>query len=375
MAIDTKLLNIVSSIYDTILTPESWALAGQKIRERYHTVYSGLYVYDVRNGALIHEATFGVDDSYVAEYANEFCFMDPYREAEEFIAKNPHIPLSNKHIYDKFFSIEKNHKAHDYFGEYWHRYDCHHAIGTIIDLPGHLRAGVCAPRSASIGEYTLDEKNEFEHIRKSFHQAMTLSKHIHQLGVNTAALEKTIQFINQAVFIVDSKCRIMTTNQAGQSQLIQNNILKDNKGRLAAASHQLNTKLMDAVSSACNEKINKQSSLSSKFNDGPIEILVCPMQKQTHLLNFNNPQAVVFLLEGQVSDTKVLADIYHLSASERHVTELALRGLNVKQIALARGTSPETVKSQLRSIYYKTNSQNLQDLRNLVSPINIPKNI
>lgn len=362
-------LDIVSSIYDTILNPDAWLTAGKKLRQKYHSVYSGLYVYDVRNGALVHSALDGADESFVAEYASEYCYIDPYRESESFMAANPNILLTDKRIHDIFFSIEKNHRQHPYFGEYWHRYDCHHVIGTMYDLPGHLRAGICSPRSASMGAYTQDELEGFEPIRKAFHQAMNLSKHVNQLGSHSAALEQTIKFINQAVYIVDDQRRILSTNEKGNSLLAQQDIVIDRYDRLHATTKQLQMELAHAVTNACHAALGEQRSISRKLNSGPIEILVCPLQNEQTFLKYYNPRAVVFVLKGQVSNHHVLSDIYDLTCTEKQVLRLALDGHSLKQIASSRGTSPETVKSQVKSIYNKTEVNSLVKLRELVEPI------
>lgn len=369
MTDNSKLVDIISSVYDTILNPDAWVLAGQRIRERYHSVYSGLYVYDVRTSALVHDAIYGADETFSHLYASEFCFMDPYREAEEFAAANPGIPLTDKRFDDIFFSIERNHQQHEYFGAYWHRYDCHHTLGSTIDLPGHLRAGVCLPRSASIGAYTTAEKEDFEHIRHAFHQAMSLSNLIHQLGANAKALEQTIQFINQAVYIVDEKGRILNTNSTGVSQLKSRSILQDIGGRLVASIKSINTELLNAISLACNESISQQSSISRKLIEGPMEILICPLQKEVDFLKYHQPRAVVFLLEGQVSNANVLLGLYDFTAAEKVVLMHALNGKSLNEIAAIRGTSFQTVKTQIRHIYKKSGAKNLKELRTLIASL------
>ncbi|MCB1581683.1 MAG: helix-turn-helix transcriptional regulator [Marinicella sp.] len=369
MSEDKNLIEIVSSIYDTILNPGAWQVAGKRIREWYSSVYAGLYVYNTNTNALVHDAIYGIDESFKNLYASTYCFIDPYRESEQFIASNPHIPLTDKRIEDIFFSIEHNHKKYDYFGDYWKRYDCDHAIGTMIDLPGNLRAGICTPRSSSIGAYTVQEIEEFEYIRHAFNQAMILSKNIQQLGDNAAALEQTIQFINQAVFIVDDKARILNVNSIGMNCLLSNHILSDNKGRLTVKHRKLNSQLLDAISLACNETISETSSISKKLTSGPVELLICPLQKEINFFKYYNPRAVVFLLQGQVSNSDVLIDLYDFTYTEKEVLRLAINGKSLIEISNYRGTSSETVKTQMRSIYGKTQTSNLKELRSLIYPI------
>lgn len=159
MAKDIELLDIVGSIYDTVLNPDAWIIAGEKVRQRYHSTYAGLYVYDARTSAMMHDATAGTDKVFVDSYINTFCFMDPYRDTEKVVADNSHLPLTDV-VFDDFFKVEREHKKHPYFAEYWHKHDSYHAIGALANIPGHLRAGICTPRNKTMGAYTTAEKKD-----------------------------------------------------------------------------------------------------------------------------------------------------------------------------------------------------------------------
>lgn len=360
-----ELIDIVSSIYDTVLNPDAWMIVGEKIRQRYHCTYSGLYVYDTRNSALVHDATAGTDDSFVNAYTSRFCFMDPYRATEELAAKNSHVPLTNP-IFDEFFKIEHKHQKYPYFAEYWHKHDSYHTIGAMVDLPGHLRAGICAPRNTTIGAYTKKEKEDFEYIRQAFHKAMKISKHVQQLGKNVVALEQTTNFINQPVFIVDQFGKIMSTNHAAEQHLARNGVLKNVGGKLFITDLTLRKQLNSTIYRACNEELGSNTSLSKLFKNGPIELLVSPMQRYEDLYPINIKRAAVFLFENYLSQPEVLAKVYKLSHVEGIVLGLVINGANVADIVKIRNTSKETIKTQLRSIYRKTNTKNMNEIRRLV---------
>ncbi|MEZ4381267.1 MAG: helix-turn-helix transcriptional regulator [Nannocystaceae bacterium] len=59
-------------------------------------------------------------------------------------------------------------------------------------------------------------------------------------------------------------------------------------------------------------------------------------------------EALVIVLDDQSA-----ADRRDLTASEREVLELALRGAKNQEIAAARGRSPSTIANQLNAIYRK----------------------
>jgi len=288
--------------------------------------------------------------------------MDPYRATEELAARNAHIPLTAP-IFDVFFKIEHDHQKYSYFAEFWHKNDSYHTIGAMVDLPGNLRAGLCAPRHKTIGAYTTKEKQEFEYIRHAFHKAMRISKHIQQIGKNVIALEQTTNFINQPVFIVDQFGKIISTNHAAEHHLSSQTVLKNSKGRLTAIDLKLRKHLADRIYHACNESIGSEKSISKLFDHGPVELLVTPIQRDEGLYTINIKRVAVILFEGVLSKPEILARVYKLSQAEGVVLCMAFNGATIADIADLRNTSKETVKTQLRNIYRKTGTKNMIELK------------
>ncbi|TGN42439.1 LuxR family transcriptional regulator, partial [Paracoccus liaowanqingii] len=54
--------------------------------------------------------------------------------------------------------------------------------------------------------------------------------------------------------------------------------------------------------------------------------------------------------------------LHHLSAAETSIVQALVDGLKIEQIAQARGTSPDTVRTQLKSIFAKTGCSRQSDV-------------
>lgn len=360
------LINIISSIYDAAVNPDAWHTIGELLRQRYHTVYSGLYVINTMTNELAHSKIVGVDDAFESLYAQHYCYMDPYRQAEQFIASNPHIPLTDQRMDDVFFSIEKNHKKYPYFAEYWHKFDCKNAIGTMIDMPDNLRAGICSPRNSSIGPYTQLERYEFELIRKSFNQSMLTSQKLQQIGLQSPELETTINLLNKPVFIVDQYAKILYSNDHGKQQLNTKSIVKEINGNLEPVFKQMRSSFISSISRVCNESITDDKSLSRKTQLGPVEILILPVQKNAINDLFYFPKALVIINIDSLSSIKIIKKLYHLTHAEFEVLKLIINGNSIKKMTQIRNTSKDTIKSQLKSIYRKTGKKDMESIRSLI---------
>jgi len=67
-----------------------------------------------------------------------------------------------------------------------------------------------------------------------------------------------------------------------------------------------------------------------------------------------------------------LGDLFKLTQVESRVCDLVVRGHTTKEIAEIRNVSPETVVTQVKSLFSKTNSRRRGDLIHLAHSVNIP---
>lgn len=358
---------LIGSLYDTVLNPHAWRLVGECLRSRFHSVYAGLYVFDTRSGALVHEGTAGTDEEFVAQYANEFCFIDPYRESEFVLASNPGLPLTDPLFQRTLFDVERSHAKHPFFGDYWNRYDVHHTIAGVVNLANHLRAGMSAPRSASIGAYSGAEIREFQVLREHFHRAMRISSKLEQLGLKAAALDHAIGAIGKPTFIVDGSSHILLSNQAAFALLNSRRFIQERGGLLTSSDSAFTRELRSAISRAANEEISQAASLSRLVAHGPIEVLVSPMQRHADELWLSQGRAAVIVLEGVLSTPRSLAELYRLSPAQAAVLDELVNGRTIPEIAGGRGTSPETVRSQVKAIHMKVGTSSIKELAALLA--------
>jgi len=98
-------------------------------------------------------------------------------------------------------------------------------------------------------------------------------------------------------------------------------------------------------------------------------IEVAPLRDYDRELESNLHGALVSIIDPENSapfSAKKVAIAYKLSAAESEVCALLVEGLSNLDIADIRNVSPETIKSQVKSIFSKTNCQRRSDLIRLV---------
>jgi DNA-binding CsgD family transcriptional regulator len=98
-------------------------------------------------------------------------------------------------------------------------------------------------------------------------------------------------------------------------------------------------------------------------------IEVCPIEVSERTGNLGQGCRLVTIIDTSRAvsfDTARLQSYYHLTISETEILELVARGWTNAEISEMRNRSLDTVKSQMKNLMRKTNSQNRTDLVHMI---------
>jgi len=98
-------------------------------------------------------------------------------------------------------------------------------------------------------------------------------------------------------------------------------------------------------------------------------IEICPIETSPSMGTLGQGCRLVTLIDTsrQVNcDTGRLQSFYQLSATEASILELVAEGRTNSEISEIRNRSPDTIKTQMKALMRKTNSQNRTDLVHMI---------
>ena len=162
-------------------------------------------------------------------------------------------------------------------------------------------------------------------------------------------------------------------NLGGDIGLGKDKLIHCRSGAEEAAIHQ-------AIYKTCATSSGK-ASLSEAFQligaspETQISVEVAPLRDSNSELDSHFNGALVTLIDLSSNpevDCSKIALAYKLTPAEKEVCQLVTQGTSVKDIAESRNVVPETIKSQLKSIYRKTDCNNRVELIRLALKANPP---
>ncbi|MFO1033956.1 MAG: helix-turn-helix transcriptional regulator [Hyphomicrobiales bacterium] len=208
------------------------------------------------------------------------------------------------------------------------------------------------------------------HLKQSF----DLMRRIEGVKFASGVLQSALAQIHDSAFIIDRRNRLVTCNALGERMLTTGDFLKVMHGRLqfvSAAAQEHLLKATDAVSRLRFEG----TELSGLFtvSDNTWLVSVCPIAEPplkpqpaiATLFDERAPVACVTVRDitaGNRQNGKTAARLFGLSKAEVQLAQALLRGEDLASFALDRQISIHTARSQLKSIFSKTDTKRQSEL-------------
>lgn len=175
------------------------------------------------------------------------------------------------------------------------------------------------------------------------------------------------------VFFIDASFRIVQVNSAGEEILRQRDGLMCLGGRLLAVSRMDHSRLQAALARAIGAEPRSGSDLAIARPSGLRAWLVslAPLGARFHgLFSVSSARVFLHVVDPETrprSEEERLQAFYCLTRAETRLAVDLLRDLSLANIAELRGLSLETIRSQLKSVFAKTQTNRQSELSALLA--------
>lgn len=190
----------------------------------------------------------------------------------------------------------------------------------------------------------------------------------YQIEPNAGLLKGIFDASAQAIVVVDRECRLEAINTAAHSAIAYNSQIRVSvKGKLKLQDGAMHAAMLEHVTKVTSGQIDKFTVLLSESSDSTGAFArISPLQCTCNGTN----QVLAIICFSDVPpalyDHRLAYSLYKLSRAELAVCEELVSGNSVKQISASRGTSTETVRYQLKSIFAKTQTNSQHGLVSLL---------
>jgi DNA-binding CsgD family transcriptional regulator len=227
-----------------------------------------------------------------------------------------------------------------------------------------LALGFCTMRSRRQGHFQADERDRLARLMPRLDAALKLRMAIdsRNMQVTTAMLEG----LGGCAFLFDVWGRVVALSESASGLTAEQSLLRLTKGRLAAVDPRSDRDLQAAITRACDGNGpmgDRYATIFLRSEERTVSARLAPMPSREPAFHSAVSAILVLPREREKSAaTAMLRQAFGLSAAESDITLMIADGKNVAAISQTRGSSSQTVRDQLKSIYEKTGARSQSHL-------------
>lgn len=199
-------------------------------------------------------------------------------------------------------------------------------------------------------------------------KAVELNRLTFELRRRYQAALTVLDKIDTGILIVSKTGEMVLQNSAAGELLSAGDGLFLSQSNLVSSDNpETNAQLIDAVRSISetadgeNDEAGRILQIPRRGVPAPLVAVVSPLRDAEMELDKDLSGALVTLIDPLKPlkvQSEIIASAYRLSKGEQRLIEFILKGQTTKEIALALEVSPETIKTQLSSIFEKCRCRN-----------------
>jgi DNA-binding CsgD family transcriptional regulator/PAS domain-containing protein len=214
------------------------------------------------------------------------------------------------------------------------------------------------------------------HLQRAFQ----LHNRIQGLERKGAAAADVVDHLEQGVVLLDAKGRVLLINRAANTILAAKKALRLTSHGLVAAvpseNRQLSRLIQGAIGTGKGLGLDPGGAMTVS-RDGqraPLHVLIAPLRTKTIHLDRDVPVAAIFISDPDhktATNGALLVQLFGLTRAEARLAEILAGGESLREAADKLGVAQSTVRSQLKSIFGKTNTNRQSQLVSILAHVNI----
>ena len=367
----TALSKLIGDIYDAALDPQLWPRALEGSCSFIGGSSAVLYWHDaaIERSATLH--SFNDNLHYARLYFEKYIHMNPMFPAATF------MELGRVHTSDDVVPRDEFVKTRFY--REWCK-----PQRIVNAIAANLERGLT---SSALFNIRWEEKDgpldqavihRAELVVPHLQRAVAIGRLFDQHKMAEAALIETLDHVEAAVFLVNSKGSLTFVNGIGEAMLEDASMLRHRNETLTAVATEADRTLRDTFAAA------EKGDIAVGTGGVAVPLSISPAERwYAHVLPLTSGArrntgskfdavAAVFVRKSSMADPtplEGLAKRYGLTASEVRVLDAVLKVGSIRAIAEMLGISQATVKTHLNHVFRKSGTKRQSDLVKLVAGI------
>lgn len=376
---DTVVQELVGQIYEAALDPSRWpdflrafsrTVQGQGTLIFSHNVET--FEVTMEGDATSPTATVGFAPEFVTSLGEHYNSVNVWAQNEALL--KPGHAVTGSMLFPA-----RELPTTEWYNDWLRPQDLFHAIGGFIVQDGPWAVKFSCLRSRRMEDYVGEEMRLYRALLPHLARAARVQRRFAFLqNLSTSSL-RLLEIVPHAVLLLDNSGRVLHVNAAAEVELRRADPLRlTSSGELdCLGAPRWRSALWTAIRAASDPVRAAQENLSpvaqlSRRDGRVLSVQAVPLSAPARGAGITVPSsrlaACALIIQLATSSARVpLAKRYGLTPAEAKVATLIAQGKLIPEVARELGVSRNTVKTQLRAIYLKTDTHRQGELIKLLA--------
>jgi DNA-binding CsgD family transcriptional regulator len=367
---DDRLLSFVGQIYEAAADPEKLASLSTVVQSAMDVGSALLFVSNHQTGELIQllGTSQNFDAKAQADYRTHYHNTNPWYQAAK-NKKGVFIKHGAELIsYNEFDKTE-------FRADWCKRVGIYHFLGGTAPVKEGVAVAVGMHKLKGQDAFGDDEKRVFSILLEHIVRCCQLADKIGTFASRELLTYEMLNRLNVGFVLVDSECRPIHVNALAEKLLRASRWLTYSQGRVRpihpAAHAAFEKHVGDAASASAGNRLAAGGVIALRDPiEPPLAFSIMPFSSKT--LGLGVEQAAVAIMfadpdQKQIATPTSIAKIFGLTMAESRLVAELLKGNTLVKAARSIGISPNTAKTQLQSIFLKTDTSKQSEVVALVA--------
>lgn len=366
---EDKALQLVGMAYEAALDELKWPFFLEAFASAIGGSSAMLRLADLKNNTTKFVASAGYDPAWQVAYCNHFVKVDYLVPALN------QFPLGEIKTSDQVFSLPKQRKT-EYFNDYVIPQDKVHVLGAILERDDKHTLLLAAQRGKRPGAFGAAESRQMKVLLPHITRAVHVQRIIHCVTAEKEHAQGALDQLRIGVILTNRYGTLLYLNHAAELMMTQNIGLGISHNRLAAHSPsetaQLLKIILDVSLGVNGSAVGGDMRITMP---NKIEFLHCLVTLVSPKISFMMNASIgtdcvaVFLSKpgGLQLSPKRLVTLYKITPAEARLAARLAALRTVEEASDDLGISVLTARTQLKSVFGKTETRSQSELLMLLA--------
>lgn len=366
---DSTVLGLVDSIYAAASDPSGWAAVLERL-----TLALGAAV-----GTMHHQDTSSMDSNFsslwnlgpeaIVPYTAYYGARNPLMTTRPSVIKTGAVNTAQMLCPDQIY------RESEYYQDYLRTLDLRECIAATLRNEGANSSNISVFRRTGGKPFGEEERKFLFRLVPHLQRAFQLHNRIQGLEQKGAAAADALEHLHVALVMLSGEGKVLQVNEAATAILASQKGLKVTSRGLVAETPLENQRLRRLVRGAITTGTGKglDSGGAMMIARGglkrSLQVLVLPLRTRAVRIGNDVPVTAVFISDPDrelVSEARIFAELFRLTPAESRLARILAAGGSLKEASEQLNVAESTVKSQLKSIFAKTDTSRQSQLVRLV---------